>query len=110
MKSIREELSMIFNKKMRKTDEILDRMEQSVVKDAHKPIDNVFNKINQQSRPKASQDKDSETKSKFDLQGPQEKPNKEHEYDEKEEDMDNHYVNQNDINNIDQYNKQAKDT
>ena len=39
MKSIREELRMIFYEQMRKMDEIIDCMEQSVVKAAHKAID-----------------------------------------------------------------------
>ena len=62
-------------------DEIIDHMEQSVTKAAHKAIDHDFNKISQQSRPKASQDKDSETKSKYDFQCPEEKPDKIHEID-----------------------------
>ena len=64
---------MIFYEQIWKMDEIIDRMEQSVVKATHKAIDDAFNKISQQSKPKASQDKDSETKSKYDFQCPKEK-------------------------------------
>ena len=73
---------MIFDEQMRKMDEIIDRMEWSVVKDAHKAIDDAFNKISQQSRPKASQDKDSETKSKYGFQCLEERPDKKPENDE----------------------------
>ena len=54
MKSIKEEPRMNFHEQIRKIDEIIDCMEPLVVKVSHKAIDDAFNKMSQQSRPKAS--------------------------------------------------------
>ena len=52
MKSFKEELDMIFNRFMKKMEEVLDHKEQS----NEKAVDKTFNEINQQSELEASQD------------------------------------------------------
>ena len=77
MKSFKEDLDEIFNRFMRKMEEILDRKEQS----NEKFVDKTFNEINQQSELEASQDEDLEGKSQSNFQSLQEKHGKEHESD-----------------------------
>ena len=77
MKSFKEELDDIFDRFMRKMEEVLYHKEQS----NEKVVNKTFNEINQQSELEASQDKDLEIKSQSNFQSLQEKHGKEHESD-----------------------------
>ena len=74
MKSFKEELDEIFDRFIRKMEEVLDRKEQS----NEKFIDTTFNQINQQSKLEASQDEDLDVKTQSNFQSLQEKHGKEH--------------------------------
>ena len=77
MKSFKEELDEIFDRFIRKIEELLDHKKQS----NEKVVDKTFNEINQQSKLEASQDEDLEIKSQSNFQSLQEKHGKEHESD-----------------------------
>ena len=77
MKSFKEELDEMFDRFMRKMEEVLDRKEQS----NDKVVEKIFNELNQRSELEASKDEELEIKSQSNFQSVQEKHGKEHESD-----------------------------
>ena len=77
MKSFKEELAEIFDRFMRKMEEVLDLKKQS----NEKVVDKTFIEINRQRKQEASQDEELEIKSQSNFQSLQEKHGKEHESD-----------------------------